>query len=309
MEVYMTKSLKTVKLLVLSLLLVAGLTACAVDTTYPGTMNIVEASKVVETYLADSSVVLVDARGQEAYDKGHAKNAVMLSPTELVADGPVPMTLASKDQIESVLGAKGISNADTIYIYDNNSGVSAGRIWWTLKVYGHENVMIVNGGESALVKSGIELSVDPANRSETTYEAKEANTGMIASYDEVLGYAENPVEGVVLLDVRSLAEFEAGYIPGAILYPHTKNVYTDGTFMSSRDLGLFYKETGIEKDDLIIIYCKSSFRATQTAALLQEAGYENLKVYDGAWLEWESQTDEILVPIEETAPVGPSDGS
>jgi thiosulfate/3-mercaptopyruvate sulfurtransferase len=79
--------------------------------------------------------------------------------------------------------------------------------------------------------------------------------------------------------------------------------------MSSRDLGLFYKEAGIEKDDLIIIYCKSSFRATQTAALLQEAGYENLKVYDGAWLEWESQTDEILVPTEETAPVGPSDGS
>jgi thiosulfate/3-mercaptopyruvate sulfurtransferase len=78
--------------------------------------------------------------------------------------------------------------------------------------------------------------------------------------------------------------------------------------MSSRDLGLFYKEAGLNKEDTIIVYCKSSFRATQTVALLQEAGYENLKVYDGAWLEWETKTD-VIVPVEETAPVGPSDGS
>ncbi|MBM7562100.1 sulfurtransferase [Fusibacter tunisiensis] len=304
----MTKRLNTVKLLVLSLILVAALTSCAVDTTYPGTMNVVEASKVVEEYMTNSSVVLVDARGQEAYDKGHAKGAVMLSPTELVADGPVPMTLASKEQIETVLSAKGISDSDTIYIYDNNSGVSAGRIWWTLRVYGHENVMIVNGGESALVNADIELSTEPANRPETTYTAKAPKTEMIATYEEVLGYSENPAEDVVILDVRSIAEYEAGFIPGAILYPHTKNVYADGTFMSSRDLGLFYKEEGIEKEDLIIIYCKSSFRATQTAALLEEAGYENLKVYDGAWLEWESKTDVITVPSND-APVGASDGS
>jgi thiosulfate/3-mercaptopyruvate sulfurtransferase len=78
--------------------------------------------------------------------------------------------------------------------------------------------------------------------------------------------------------------------------------------MSSRDIGLFYKDLGLEKDETIILYCKTSFRATQTAALLQEAGYKNVKVYDGAWLEWESKVG-VQTPTEGTAPVNESDGS
>lgn len=304
----MTKRNQTIKLLILSLLLVFALTSCANDTSYPGTMNVVEASKVIEDLASGTDVILVDARGEEAYDKGHVEGAICLSPTELVSDGPVPMTLASKEQVENVLSEKGISNNSLIYVYDDNQGVSAGRIWWTLKVFGHEKVMIVNGGSAALVEAKAPLTLEEPKLTKTAYVAKDANQSMVVSYDEVAELAENPVDGVVILDVRSLAEYQAGYIQGAVLYPHTKNLYKDGTFMSSRDLGLFYKEAGLNKEDTIIVYCKSSFRATQTVALLQEAGYENLKVYDGAWLEWETKTD-VIVPVEETAPVGPSDGS
>ncbi len=304
----MTKRNQMIKLLILSLLLVFSLTSCTNDTTYPGTMNVVEASKVIEEITSNPDVVLIDARGEEAYAKGHVEGAVCLSPTELVSDGPVPMTLASKEQLESVLSKKGISNNSVIYVYDDNQGVSAGRIWWTLKVFGHEKVMIVNGGSDALVKSNAPLAIETTTLPATEYAAKDADLSTVSTYDDMVALADNPVDGVVILDVRSLAEYQSGYIPGAVLYPHTKNLYKDGTFMSSRDLGLFYKEAGIKKEDTIIVYCKSSFRATQTVALLQEAGYENLKVYDGAWLEWESKTD-VIVPVEEVAPVGPSDGS
>lgn len=304
----MTKRNQMIKLLILSLLLVFSLTSCTNDTTYPGTMNVVEASKVIEELSSNPDVILVDARGQEAYSKGHVEGAICLSPTELVSDGPVPMTLASKEQIENVLSERGISNNSLIYVYDDNQGVNAGRIWWTLKVFGHEKIMIVNGGSEALVEANAPLTLEETKLTTNEYVAKEANLSMIASYDEMAELAENPVDNVVILDVRSLAEYQAGYIPGAMLYPHTKNLYKDGTFMSSRDLGLFYKEAGFNKEDTIIVYCKSSFRATQTVALLQEAGYENLKVYDGAWLEWETKAD-VIVPVEEVAPVGPSDGS
>ncbi len=303
----MGKKNSTLKVLLLALLMASILVSCVNDTTYPGTMNIIEAKAVGKT-LGDASFVVIDARGSEAYAKGHLEGAVNISPTELVIDSPVPMTLASKVQIESVLSARGIANSHTIYIYDDNNGVSAGRIWWTLKVYGHENVFIINGGSDAIVAAKLPLTLDVPKRTQTQYVAKEANTSMIASYEDVLAVVENPDSNVVLLDVRSIAEYEEGYIKGAKLYPHTRNVYKDGTFMSSRDLRLFYQDAGLKKDDDIIVYCKSSFRATQTVALLEEAGFTNLRIYDGAWLEWE-QLQAPYVPVEEKAPVGSSDGS
>lgn len=303
----MTKRNQMIKILILSLLLVFSLTSCTNDTTYPGTMNVVEASKVIEELASNPDVIVIDAREEEAYNKGHMDGAISLTHFELSTDQPVSMMLPPKEQLEKTLSSKGISNNSVIYIYDDNQGIFAARIWWTLRVFGHENVMIVNGGSKALVKVNAPLTTEATTLPATEYVAKEADLSGVATYDDMVALAENPVEGVVILDVRSLAEYQAGYIPGAILYPHTKNTYKDGTFMSSRDLGLFYKEAGIKKEDTIILYCKTSVRATQTMALLQEAGYENLIVYDGAWTEWESRTD-VVVPVE-TAPVGPSDGS
>lgn len=304
----MAKKQLSIGLLVFSLFIMLTLSACAIDTTYPGTMNVVEASKVGEEYLSSPKVIVIDARGQEAYEKGHLRGAVQLSPAELVVETPVPNTLAAKDQVEKVLSGKGISNDSIVYIYDENDGVNAGRVWWTLKVYGHESVMIVNGGASALVNEGLEITKDVPATTKSKYVAKEADPSMMATFEEVKAQAESPAENIKILDVRSVAEYEAGFIPGALLYPHTKNLYKDGTFMSSRDIGLFYKDLGLEKDDTIILYCKTSFRATQTAALLQEAGYKTIKVYDGAWLEWESKVG-AQTPTEDTTPVNESDGS
>ena len=304
----MAKKQLSIGLLVFSLFTMLALSACGIDTTYSGTMNVVEASKVGEEYLSGQKVIVIDARGQEAYEKGHLKDSIQLSPAELVVETPVPNTLAAKDQVEKVLSDKGISNDSIIYIYDENDGVNAGRVWWTLKVYGHESVMIVNGGASALVNEGLEITKDEPATTKSEYVAKELDSSMMVTFEEVKAQAESPAENIKILDVRSVAEYEAGYIPGALLYPHTKNLYKDGTFMSSRDIGLFYKDLGLEKDETILLYCKTSFRATQTAALLQEAGYKNVKVYDGAWLEWESKMG-VQTPVENMTPVNESDGS
>lgn len=303
----MTKRNTAIKLFALSMLFMVILTSCVNNTTYPGTQNIIEASDAIAN-ANQPNVILLDARGEEAYSKGHAKGAISLSPTELISDNPVSMSLPSKEQLERVLGSKGISNDTTVYIYDNNGGVSASRIWWTMRVFGHENVMVINGGEAALLRAGVELSIDAPVISPVTYTAKALDESKIITFEELEALIESDSQEFVLLDVRSIAEFEEGYIPTARLYPHTRNLYKDGTFMSSRDLGLFYKDFGIEKDDFVILYCKSSFRATQTVALLEEAGFTNLKIYDGAWIEWENRSD-MITPVEPVAPVGGSDGS
>lgn len=304
----MTKRHLHIMLVALVMASMLILTSCAVDTSYPGSLNVVEASKVIEDMAANPAVVVIDARGKEAYDKGHLEGAICLSAEEVVVETTVPNMLMPKDSFEKVMGSKGISNDSIVYIYDDNAGIFAARIWWTMRIYGHQKVMIVNGGSSALVQANGKLSAETTTLEATQYTAAEANTAMIATFEEVEALVATPQENVKILDVRSAAEYAEGYIPGAILYPHTQNLYKDGTFMSSRDLGLFYKDAGFEKDDLIVIYCKTSVRATQTMALLEEAGFKNLKVYDGAWLEWSSLSGNTT-QVEETVPVGESDGS
>ncbi len=301
------KSKKTLSIITLLLLISLVFVGCVNDTSYSGTLNIVDVPKVEEVYLGDD-VVIIDARGQEAYDKGHLTNAICLSPSDLVVDKPVPATLAPKAKVERVLSDLGISNNDLLYIYDNDGGVSAGRVWWTLKVYGHQNVMIINGGQDAILAAGLELTKKVPEMTKSSYVAMDVNAEMIADYDMVKAVSEDENTKVKIIDVRSIAEYEAGNIPGSMFYPHTNNLYTDGTFKSARDTYLFYSEKGIERDDELILYCKSSFRATQTAALLQEAGYENVKIYDGAWLEWSSKGGPTESQVEK-APITVQDGS
>jgi len=301
------KSKKTLSIITLLLLASMILAGCVNDTSYSGMLDIVDVPKVEEVYLGDD-VVIIDARGQEAYDKGHIEGAVCLSPSDLVVDKPTKAILAPKAKVERVLSNLGITNDDTLYIYDNNGGVSAGRVWWTLEVYGHENAMIINGGQGELMKAELGISKAVPEMEKSEYVAKEANIDMIADYDMVKAVSEDENSEVKIIDVRSIAEYEAGNIPGAILYPHTNNLYKDGTFKSARDTYLFYSDKGIERDDELILYCKSSFRATQTAALLEEAGYENVKVYDGAWLEWASNGG-ATESQKEKAPITVQDGS
>ncbi len=292
--------IKRVMSLTLVLTIVFALTACNV-TEYEESNNIIEVSEL-KNLLSDSKTIVIDTRSEEDYSKGHLKGAINLPTSLLTIADPVNGVIAPQEVVEEVLSSHGISVDSNVYIYDNTGGVYASRVWWVLKVYGHETVKVINGGEEAILLGKLELSADKTTLDTTTYLAKAVDTSMIATIDDVKAVVDGNVEACIL-DVRSQAEFDEGAIPTAVLYPHTKNLYTDGTFKSARDIGLNYNDLGIKKDEEVILYCKSSFRATQTVILLKEAGYENVRIYDGAWLEWsvkdmpkEEKTEEIVTP-------------
>lgn len=267
--------------LVMSIGVLSGCT----KTAYVDSKNVVEAKNMASDLNKDN-VIVIDARSGADYKKGHLKGAIHLDAAALTVSEPVKATLAPKEQVEAVLGEAGISAEDTVYIYDNNGGVSAGRIWWTLRMYGHKNVKVVNGGQEAigeLIGDGtLQASGEATKLETTTYAAGALNDSMLATIEDI----KNLSEDTLLLDVRSQAEFEEGTIPEAVLYSHKNNLYKDGTFKSKRTTYLEYNKLGVKKDDPIILFCKSSYRATQTALLLEDAGYTNVKVYDGAWLEY-----------------------
>lgn len=276
------------------LALMTGLVGCQ-PTTYTKSDNIIEALALSDV-MGDSGTVVIDARSAEDYQKGHLEGAINLPPSMLSVSEPVAGLVAPLDQVEQVLGSFGITNESHVYVYDNNGGVYAGRIWWVLKLYGHEAVTVINNGESAIVKAELPLTKDVPSITTATYVGQAADEGIIASLEEVQSMIES--QAGTVLDVRSQSEYDEGAIPGALLHSHSLNLYNDGSFKSARDIFLDYNDLGLDRDEPIILYCKTSFRATQTMLLLTEAGYTNVKVYDGAWVEWSTKD----MPKEEAAP-------
>lgn len=293
-------------LFLVAVLVMGAFAGCAAKATYENGTNIVEASEVA-VLMEQGNVVVVDARTAEEYEKGHLVGAIHLDPAELTISEPVKAMIAPKEQVEKVLGAKGISETDTVLIYDNKGSVYAGRVWWTMKAYGHEDVRLINGGESAIVAAGLSLTAKVPTPAAKTYAAKELDADRYATKEEVEALIASEEENCIILDVRSAAEYSEGYVTSAVLYPHTKNYYADGTFKNMQAISLNYKDLGIEKDTLVVAYCKSSYRATVTAAMLEEAGFQKVKVYDGAWLEW-SATGVVEKP-EPSAPITSQDAS
>ncbi len=305
--------MKKAAALALAMAMVFVFVACSpndVPTDFSDSNNVLEASQLKDV-LADSKTVVIDARGEELYSKGHLKGAISLPAGKLTVSEPVEGLIAPKEQVEEVLSACGISNDSNIYIYDNKNGIYAARIWWVLKVYGHENVQVINGGESAIVEAMTvsEMTLEPTVLAPTAYEAKDADLSTFASKDDVLAVVENEDSNVKIIDARSAAENAEGTIPGAILYPHTQNTHEDGTFKSPWDIYLDYEDKGFEREDEIYVFCKSSVRATQTLLLLKEAGYKNVKVYDGAWFEWSGNDAPQVEKVEEKVVPSAGDGS
>jgi thiosulfate/3-mercaptopyruvate sulfurtransferase len=296
----MKRTIKRAVICLLTVTLLLGLTACN-KTEFTDSAFFIEADALA-AQMQDAATVVIDARTPEDYYKGHLEGAINLPPALLSVQEPFPGLVAPAEQVQNVLGQHGIGNDTRVFVYDNNGGVYAGRVWWVLRYYGHEAVSVVNGGETAIVKAGLPLStVIPAPEAKT-YVAGGPNASMIATMDEVKAATEG-MSTVKLLDVRTQAEYDEGAIPGAILYPHTKNLYTDGTFRSGRDTRLNYADLGLKPDDAIIAYCKTSFRAAQTAIVLAEAGFTNVKVYDGAWVEWSAgDMPKEEAPAASTAP-------
>jgi thiosulfate/3-mercaptopyruvate sulfurtransferase len=283
---------KTMKFIsrILSVIMLLSL---AILTVGCGTSNssqeIIEAKQALELLKKDKVVIVSTEVPQTGvYVKEHVKDAVNIELTDVLINEPIPNMLAPKEQIEKVMGGLGISNTTTVILYDTNNNMDASRVWWTLKVYGHENVKVVSGGLEALKKAGAEITSDVPVVSATKYEAKEKNNEMIAGIDDVKAQVASADKNTVLLDTRSQKEYDAGTIPGSVLLDYINNNYNDGTYKSVENIKIQYIEKDINPKNNVIMFCKTSIRGAQTYLALYNAGYRNLKLYDGAWVEWSS---------------------
>jgi len=265
----------------------------------PGEKNvdIVDAEQALE--LVDNGALLVDVQDFLRYNRAHVAGAVNVSRADIVINYPVPGLVAPIEQIEDVMGYVGIGNDTMVVAYDANANMDAARLWWTLKYYGHDSVKVVSGGMDALEAAGAEITADMPNMVSAVFRASSPRSDMLIDMAGVRSQVDDPDPGTLLLDVRSIEEFGEGTIPGSIYLDYAGNNYPDGTYRPVRHIRIRYLEEGIDYDDRIIVYCVTSMRAAQTYLALYNAGYRDILLYDGGWVEWSSDSENPVQAVDE----------
>jgi thiosulfate/3-mercaptopyruvate sulfurtransferase len=265
----------------------------------------------VESHLDDPHVVLVEVdEDTSSYDKGHIRGAVKLDWTTDLQD-QVRRDFVSRQKFEQLLSEKGIGNDDTVVLYGGNNNWFAAYAYWYFKLYGHENVKLLDGGRKKWELESRELTDEVTEREVSSYRAQPQDKSIRAFRDEVVA----AIGSQNLIDVRSPDEFagrllapahlpqeqaqRAGHIPTAGNVPWSKAANDDGTFKSDDDLRKLYQDAGLDESKDTIAYCRIGERSSHTWFVLKELlGYENVKNYDGSWTEYGSL---VGVPIEKGA--------
>jgi thiosulfate/3-mercaptopyruvate sulfurtransferase len=262
----------------------------------------------VEQHLDDPKVVLVEVdEDTAAYEKNHIRGAVRIDWKQDLQD-QVRRDFVSKEQFEALLSSRGIGNDDTVVLYGGNNNWFASYAYWYFKLYGHDNVKLLDGGRKKWELDSRELVDDTPARTATTYKAKAPDTSIRAFRDEVV----EVIGKKNLVDVRSPDEFSgkllapahlpqeqsqrAGHVPSAKNIPWSKAANDDGTFRSDDELSELYQGEGVDFGKDTIAYCRIGERSAHTWFVLHELlDQPNVKNYDGSWTEYGSL---VGVPIE-----------
>ncbi|MFN2465580.1 MAG: sulfurtransferase [Candidatus Dormibacteria bacterium] len=273
----------------------------------------------VSQHLHDGTIRLLEVdEDTDAYERGHIPGAASLHWRNELQDAVI-RDFVDQQKFEKLMSSKGVGTDDQVVLYGGNNNWFAAYAYWYFKLYGHNNVRLMNGGRKKWELEGRELTADKPALSGTQYSAKAADTSIRALRDEVIA----KVGKTPMVDVRSPDEFSGklsapahlpqeqaqrnGHIPGAKNVPWSKAANEDGTFKSADELrALYMEDQGLDAGTETIAYCRIGERSSHTWFVLRELlGFENVKNYDGSWTEYGSL---VGVPIEKTveepAPVG-----
>jgi len=262
-------------------------------------LSIVDASWYLPTMLADGE----PRNGRAEFESQHIPGAVFFDIDTISEPGSdLPHTLASPEIFAQMVGALGVSDQDTIVVYDGMGLFSAARAWWNLRVMGAKNVVVLNGGLPKWVAKNlpIEAGVTPPQpkKFNTSF-----NTDAVASF-EVMN--EIVKAGTVqVADARPYARFSgeapepragirSGHMPGASSVPFS-DLAVDGQLRSADELKQVFENAGVDLTKPIVTTCGSGVTAAALSLALETVGHRDHTLYDGSWAQWGSRDDTKVV--------------
>ncbi len=255
----------------------------------------------VAEHAGHSHVVLVEVDvDTNAYDEGHVSTAIGWNWRTQLCD-TVRRDVVGRHELESLLSASGISNDTTIVLYGDNNNWFAAWALWQLKLYGHDDVRLMNGGRKKWIAENRPLTTEVPKPDSTTYSASAPDNSIRAFLPEVQNLLASG-RPVALVDVRSADEFSGkilappglpetcqrgGHIPGATNVGWALACNDDGTFKSFDALSELYGSRGVTADKEVLAYCRIGERSSHSWFVLKYLlGYPNVRNYDGSWTEW-----------------------
>jgi len=243
------------------------------------------------------------------YNSGHIPGAVGWGwSTDF--QHPIRKDLPDRNGMDKLLARSGIENDSTIVVYGTRRNGYATFAFWLLKIYGHDDVRVMNGNREKWIAEGRPQTAEIPNFTPSGYITKEPDWSIRALRDRVLDSIGNPE--CILVDVRTPEEYHGelwdmwkyqaeasqrgGHIPGAVNIPWDMTIKEDGTFKSIEELQAMYTTKGVTSDKEAISYCIVGGRSNHTWFILKYLlGYPKVRLYDGSWAEWSTL---IGVPIE-----------
>lgn len=277
-----------------------------VITDYASSEHLIEAEELVKIF-EDENIKIVDFRNPEHYKNGHIYGSLNIWRTD-VSDNSYPYEgmRSDKENIELLFGKIGISNDDLIVVYDDKGSLDAARLWCLLKDHDFNSVKILNGGLKSWESIGGKLSAEPYSYPPTQFHFPEKRSEKLwIDKDELIGLISDESKNVIIIDTRSSEEykgnqikkgaFKGGRIPTSIHIDWAEAVDLEDSkeFRSIEELEKIYEDLKMSTKDTVIVYCHTGYRSSMTTFVLKELmGFENVRNYDGSWVEW-SYFDEL----------------
>src|SRR3954454_14351431 len=229
-------------------------------------------------HLNDDNVVVAEVdENPDLYDDGHVPGAIRLHWRDDLQD-QLERDMIEKEPFEQLLASRGIGNDTTVVLYGDKNNWFAAYAYWYLKVYGHDDVRILDGGRQKWIDEGRELTIEAPSPSPQTYSAQERDDSIRAYRDQVRDWLGADERGLV--DVRSPGEFagdliappgyeqegaqRAGHIPSAVSIPWASAVRDDGTFKSAEELRELYGGEGSTSGQGVSAYWRIGERSAHT---------------------------------------------
>ncbi|MBI4297850.1 MAG: sulfurtransferase [Chloroflexi bacterium] len=296
------------------------LTACAREATptptatpapvsaYPNAHLLVETSWL-QANLDAPGMRLLDVRSPDRYAAGHLPDALNLPLSRISVNQPFPNELPPVSQIETALAELGIGD-DTVKVvlYDENRGMVAARVFWTLEYFGlRDKVAILNGGFPKWQQENRPITQAVPEVTPAQFTARPEGRLLITG-DALLGNLGKP--GFTVMDTRSLAEYvgqdlrgnmKGGHVPGAVNvnWEDTMTPGDAGVWKPAGELAAMFVGKGLTQNDTVAVYCQTGVRAAHGYFTLRLMGFDKVTNYDGSMAEWNNRTD---TPVE-TEPV------
>jgi thiosulfate/3-mercaptopyruvate sulfurtransferase len=244
------------------------------------------------------------------YDIGHVPNSVKVDWVEDLND-PLMRDYLDPDHFANLMAEMGVTPDTTVIFYGDKNNWWATYALWVFRLFGHDNVKIMDGGRIKWEAEGREMTQEVPSYPRADYPVPQRDDSKIRAFREDV---ERHLEARgKLVDVRSPGEYRGellhmpdypqegalrgGHIPSAANVPWARAVREDGTFKSANELKEIYEgEVGLGQRDDVIAYCRIGERSSHTWFVLNYLlGYGGVRNYDGSWTEWGNL---VRAPIE-----------